>query len=78
MSEPRRFPIPHLRAWRLYRRKNHAELAKAAGVGRSTIIRLEKPGEPANELTIYKIAGALDIGVQQLLNEEPPEKEVAA
>lgn len=66
MEPQKRSEIPYLRAWRLHRRMTHEELAKAAEVGRQTVIRLEKPGQRANELTIYKIAHGLGISVEDL------------
>lgn len=69
--------IPYLRQWRLYRRMTHEELASAADLGRQTIIRLEKPGASANELTVYKLASALKIGTEKLLNEAPPNERAA-
>ena len=74
MARDTRSEIPHLRAWRLYRLLSPGDLAKAADVGRDTIFRLERPGQRANELTVYKIARALDINAKQLLEEMPPEK----
>lgn len=76
--EDKRKAIPFLRAWRLSRLMKQGELAAAAGLGEQTIFRLERPGERANELTIHKIAKALGISVQQLLNEPPPENVRAA
>lgn len=72
-----RSPIPNLRNWRLHRLLNQEELAEKAGLGRETIFRLERPEQLANELTIYKIARALDVSVRQLLEELPPEKDRA-
>ena len=40
MGAPRRYVIPYLRAWRLHRLMTHAQLARAAGVGKTTVIRL--------------------------------------
>ncbi len=71
MGEPKRYPIPHLRAWRLHRLMTHAQLAQAAGVGRNTVLRLERPGARANELTIYKLAQALGLSPQHL-RQDPP------
>ncbi len=73
MVQPHRFPIPHLRAWRLAQLKTQGQLAKEAGIGENTIVRLEKPGERANELTIYRLAKALKISPKKLLEEPPPE-----
>lgn len=73
MVQPHRYPIPHLRAWRLAQIKSQEQLAKEAGIGAATIVRLEKPGEKANELTIYRLAKALKISPRKLLEEPPPE-----
>ncbi len=73
-EQQRRSEIPNLRAWRLHKLMNQEQLAEAAGVGRQTIFRLERPDERANELTIHKIAKGLGITVHQLMNEMPPEK----
>ena len=73
MVQPHRFPIPYLRAWRLAQLKSQETLAKEAGIGAATIVRLEKPGEKANELTVYRIAKALNISPKKLLDEPPPE-----
>lgn len=56
-----------------YRLMSQAKLAQAAGVGEMTIVRLER-GNEANELTVYKLAKALETTVQQLLEEGPPEQ----
>lgn len=65
--------VPNLRAWRVYRLLSQDKLAKAAGVGEMTVHRLER-GDKANELTVYKLAKALEITIQQLLLEQPPEQ----
>jgi DNA-binding XRE family transcriptional regulator len=70
---PTRRALPHLKAWRVYRLLSQAKLAETAGVGEMTIVRLERRGE-ANEITIYKLAKALGITVQQILEEGPPEQ----
>lgn len=70
--------IPYLRDWRLHRLLTQDKLAEVAGIGRDTVFRLERPDQRANELTIHKIAKALDVSVRQLLEELPPEKECAA
>lgn len=68
--------IPYLRQWRLYRRLEQKQLAAQAGLGRQTVIRLEK-GASANELTVYKLASALQISTDKLLTEEPPKVRAA-
>lgn len=73
MGAPRRYVIPYLRAWRLHRLMTHAQLARAAGVGKTTVIRLERPGAHANELTVYKLAHALGLSADYLLHAPPAE-----
>ena len=77
MKDDKRRPIPYLRAWRLHKLLKQVELAQQAGVGEQTIIRLEQGGR-ANELTIHKLARALEVSVRQLEEEAPPEKVRAA
>ena len=72
MEDERRRPVPYLRAWRLHRLLKQVELAEKAGVGEQTVIRLEK-GARANELTMHKLAKALEVSVRQLQEEPPPE-----
>lgn len=74
MAQERRLAVPNLRIWRLHALLNARELAEKAGLGRDTIFRLEREGARANEVTVYKIANALNISVRQLLEEVPPEK----
>ncbi len=69
--------IPHLKAWRLHRLMNHKELAEASKVTEQTIYRLERAGQPANMLTVRKIAKALGISYEQLLSEEPKKDRAA-
>lgn len=70
MESQTRMTIPYLRAWRLFRLMTHNQLAEKADVGRETIFRLER-GQRANELTIYKLAKALETTPEKLLNERP-------
>lgn len=68
--------VPYLKAWRLKRLMTQLQLAVKADVGQQTVIRIEK-GAKASELTIHKLARALDITVKELL-EQDPEKEATA
>lgn len=51
-----------LRHARLAKALTQAELAKAAGVNRTTIVRLES-GRPAQPSSVRRIAGALGVEV---------------
>jgi transcriptional regulator with XRE-family HTH domain len=53
-------PVPRLREWRQRRALSQEELAEAAGVSRSSIIKLEG-GRDAWPQTVRKLARALKI-----------------
>lgn len=55
-----------LREWREKRAMTQDELAKASGVSRGTIIRLEA-GEQAHPPTVRKLAEALKIDPAELI-----------
>lgn len=74
-QEPTRLNVPYLRAWRIKRVLSQRQLAKQAGIGVSTIIRLEQ-GERANFLTLHKLAQGLNLTVEQLLNDNPNEEDL--
>lgn len=65
------YETPHLRAWRMHRLLTTKQLADAAQMNEKTIYRLERPGQQANELTVHKLANALGIDFQKLLEELP-------
>jgi DNA-binding XRE family transcriptional regulator len=74
---PARWPLLHLRDWRLYRGFSQVELAERSGVALSTIALLEID-EPypdydhsAEAIIMVKLANALSITRQQLLYESP-------
>lgn len=64
-------PLPHLRAWRLARLMGQSELARAAGVTKGTMARAERGDEVVSFQNIRKIAEALGISPDELLNHEP-------
>ncbi|HLW01972.1 MAG TPA: helix-turn-helix transcriptional regulator [Ktedonobacterales bacterium] len=74
-DEANRLTVPYLRAWRIHFVLSQRELAKQAGITPGTVIRLER-GERANYLTIRKLAQGLGIPMQQLLSENPAEKDL--
>lgn len=61
--------VPSLRCLRQRRLFTQAELAKKAGVGLSTVIRLER-GEPGRISSIRKLATALDVTADELLGSD--------
>ena len=58
-----------LREWRQRRLLTQEDLAKRAGVGVQTIIRIEG-GQGARISTLRKLAEALDVTADQLLGED--------
>jgi transcriptional regulator with XRE-family HTH domain len=64
------FTLPYLKAWRNRRILTMRELSQLADVAEATIVNLEKGGV-ARQSTIKKLAKALNIAPEQLLNEDP-------
>jgi XRE family transcriptional regulator, regulator of sulfur utilization len=60
-----------LRAWREKRGKTLRALAKEAGVGLATLVRLEAGAFDPRLSTLRKLAKALNVSVCALLGEEP-------
>jgi transcriptional regulator with XRE-family HTH domain len=65
-----------LREWRLRRLLTQEELAEKAGVGVTTIVRIEA-GQGARISTLRKLAQALDITAEQLMGDEPGNAQAA-
>jgi DNA-binding XRE family transcriptional regulator len=63
--------LPRLRAWREARALNQTELADQAGVARSTVSRGES-GHIVAWPNVRKLAAALGISSQVLLQQDPP------
>jgi DNA-binding XRE family transcriptional regulator len=63
-------PLPYLRHWRLHRLMTVRGLGAAAGVGFTTVARIES-GYPAAAITAIKLARALGVTVRQLKEEQP-------
>ena len=63
-------PVPYLRVWRFKRLLTQRELAEQAGVRQRTICRAEK-GQNSTFATIKKLAIALEISPERLLNVDP-------
>lgn len=68
---PRGTPLPRLRDTRLTYPMTQEELAAAAGVSVSAIVRLEKGDAPAEVATIRKLAKALDVTPRDLMARPP-------
>ena len=62
--------LPYLRAWRLHRLMTVRGLAEKAGVGFTTVARIEH-GFAASAITAIKLARALDVTVRDLKDVEP-------
>jgi transcriptional regulator with XRE-family HTH domain len=62
-------PLPGLRRQRLAHALTQEELAKRAGVGRTTIARIEGGGKPAETRTLRKLAEALGVEPRALLKD---------
>ena len=62
--------VQHLRAWRLRKLMKQGELAKRAGVGRSTVIRAEQGGSISFD-SVRALSYALGVTVEQLRFEDP-------
>lgn len=56
-----------IKAWREYFGLTQTELAEKAGMKQSALARLEKSGS-ARTSTLKKLAGAMDISVEQLID----------
>jgi len=69
MPAPPAYPVPGLGRWRVRRALTQDALAQAARVGRVTIARIES-GSPARLGTIHKLAQALRVEPEQLMDGE--------
>lgn len=63
--------LPYLRAYRHKAFLSQSELAKMAGLASSTISFLENGDSKASRSAIRRLAEALKITPQQLINEDP-------
>jgi DNA-binding XRE family transcriptional regulator len=57
-----------IKAWREYFKLTQAELAARAGMKQSTLTRLEKSKTGARKSTLTKLAEAMGIDVEQLID----------
>lgn len=64
-------PLPYLKAWRIEKLMGQAELARAAGVTKGTVARAERGDEVVSFANIRKIAAALGVSTDDLLNNDP-------
>ncbi|SLM31404.1 Helix-turn-helix domain protein [Desulfamplus magnetovallimortis] len=56
-----------IKAWREYRNMTQEELAAKAGIKQPALARLEKPDANPRTATLKKLADAMDISVEQLI-----------
>ncbi len=71
----RGIPLPHLAAWRRYFGYSQRELAQKAGLYQQSIVKIEQ-GCGALPNTIEKLAAALDIPRQHLINSDPDKNSI--
>ena len=64
-------PLPYLKAWRLRKNLGQSELAQMAGVTKGTMARAERGDEVVSFANIRKIAEALGLAVNDLLERDP-------
>lgn len=70
-TSPRGRAMPHLRAWRMSKLIGQADLARQSGVPIATLARAERGDSVVRFDTIRKLADALDMDPQQLLDTAP-------
>jgi len=63
--------VPYLKAWRLRKNLGQGELAELAGGTRGTMARAQRGDEVVSFANIRKIATALGISVDDLLDKDP-------
>ena len=56
-----------IKAWREYKELTQAELAAHAGIKQPALARLERPDSNPRKSTLIKLAAAMDIDVEQLI-----------
>lgn len=64
-------PLPYLKAWRMHKLMAQNELAERAGIAKSTLARAERGDEVVNFGNIRKLATALGVTAEQLMQEDP-------
>jgi DNA-binding Xre family transcriptional regulator len=69
---PVKAPANYLRAWRLFRGyASQGDLAKASGITRATICRLESGAMPYRQWLLEKLAKVLDCAPVDLIGTDP-------
>lgn len=64
-------PLPFLKAWRLHKNLGQAELVGMVKLSKGTMARAERGDEVVSFANIRKIAAALGISVDDLINKDP-------
>jgi transcriptional regulator with XRE-family HTH domain len=67
-------PLPHLKAWRIHKLLTQADLIAKSGVARATLVRAERGDEVVSFANIRKLAEALEISTDDLLQSDPEKK----
>jgi transcriptional regulator with XRE-family HTH domain len=62
--------MERLKELRKLRAMSQQELAEAAGIGRATLSRIERGETGAHGRTLRRLAGALGVGVEELVRME--------
>ena len=81
-SEPEEIYIPHevvglqlkqglslIAAWRKYRKLTQVALSKKLGISQPALAQIEKEGSKTKRHTLEKLAAALDVDVEQLMDD---------
>lgn len=64
--------LPYLRAWRLHKSLSQEMVVERSGLSRSTVMRAEAGDEIVLFANVHKLAAALEMTVEQLVNTPPP------
>lgn len=81
MNQPRKtrgIAIPHLSAWRFAKFMTQRDLAGKSNVSQTSIAQLETGEHTARIATVEKLAAALGISREQLVNDAPNAKAPAS
>lgn len=75
MAALRGFALPYLKAWRRARLMTQRDLVEQSGVSIATIVRAEGGDTGVSLANVRKLAAALDVTPEQLVNVDPEREE---